>query len=69
MPDQPTVLRLTAELRHCLDRIAEAQCQSVAATVETLLRRSPEVRTAARELGIEWREKERPGRRARDARA
>lgn len=65
MPDHATVLRLTAELRRCLDHVAEARGLSVAATVETLLRRSPEVKAAARELGLTWREKERPGKRAR----
>ena len=65
MPDPATILRLTSELRRCLDRIAEARGQSVAATVEDLLRRAPEVRRAARELEIVWREKERPGKRAK----
>lgn len=51
------LLTITDELRAVLDHVAKSRGDTLAATVESLLRATPAVKEAVKELGIVWKER------------
>ena len=51
------LLTITDELRSALDHVAKSRGDTLAATVESLLRSTPAVKEAVKELGIVWKDR------------